>query len=416
VAIPKTMMVRRLRLAEFRTQRAIALSAEERDALRRLHPGIRIEPTLGATDLYDLTADQRVGVISLPSVVIEVRPKVPMSSVLFLVSYACDAAFLFSDRPEFAENDNLADIIAIMLARLVVHATRRGLLNGYRTEDESLQAPRGRVLFDEQNRRRFGISPPIEVRHDVFTPDILENRLLLSALRGMNSTGRRSDRAKRELFRAQGLLGGVSMQHFRPSTIPEVVFTRLNQHYLPAISLAALVLRSASLDIGQNGPRGSAFLIDMNVVFERFVRTALRATMGVDNASFPERAPATFLDQAAVVPLKPDLCLVENQKITWIGDAKYKRLPSGAYTNADLYQLLAYAVALNLTGGTLIYAADEGVRRTEHVVLEAGKRLRVEALDLTAPPSAILRQVQEVAQRSGLMRAQTVSLKTAATA
>lgn len=409
-------MVRRLKLAEFRTERAVSLSVGERDALRRLHPGIRIEPTLGAADLYDLTADQRVGVISLPSVVIEVRPKVPMSSVLFMVSYACDAASLFAERPEFAENDNLADIIAIMLARIVVHTTRRGLLNGYRTEDESLQAPRGRILFDEHNRRRFGNSPPIEVRHDVFSPDILENRLLLAALRGMNSIGRRSDLAKRELFRAQGLLGGVSTQQFRPSAIPEVLFTRLNRHYLPAISLAVLVLRSASLDIGHGGPQGSAFLIDMNVVFERFVRTALRATVGLDVARFPERAPATFLDQAAIVPLKPDLCLVENQRITWIGDAKYKRLPSGAYTNADLYQLLAYAVALNLAGGTLIYAADEGVRRAEHLVLEAGKRLRVEALDLRAPPTAILRQVREVAERSGLARARAVSQKNIAMA
>src|SRR5437867_135487 len=89
---PRTTTVRRLKLVEFRTERAVPLSIDQRDALRRLHPGIRIEPTTGAAELFDLTADQRVGVISLPSVVIEVRPKVPMSSVLFLMSYACDAA------------------------------------------------------------------------------------------------------------------------------------------------------------------------------------------------------------------------------------------------------------------------------------------------------------------------------------
>jgi 5-methylcytosine-specific restriction enzyme subunit McrC len=338
-----------------------------------------------------------------------------MSSVLFLVSYACDAASWFEGQPELAQTANLADVVAIMLSRIVVHATRRGLLNGYQTEDEALQAPRGRILFDEHSRRRFGISPPVEVRHDVFTSDILENRLLLSALKSMNSVGRRSDRAQRELFRARALLGGVTSQHFRPSAVPDVVFTRLNQHYLAAISLAVLVLRAASLDIGQGGARGSAFLIDMNVVFERFVRSALRATANVDVARFPERAPSTFLDQAAVVPLKPDLCFVENQRIRWIGDAKYKRLPSGAYANADLYQLLAYAIALNLEGGTLIYAADEGVRRAEHVVLEAGKRLRVEALDLTAPPSAILRQVRDISERSGLRQAVTMSRETVAT-
>jgi 5-methylcytosine-specific restriction enzyme subunit McrC len=409
-------MVRRLKLVEFRTERAVPLSVDERDALRQLHRGIRLEPTIGAADRFDLTADQRIGVVSLPSLVIEVRPKVPMSSVLFLVSYAYDAASWFPEQPEFADNDDFADVMAIMLARIVVHVTRRGLLNGYRTEDESLQAPRGRILFDEQNRRRFGMSPPIEVRHDVFTPDILENRLLLAALNAMNSVGRRSDRARRELFRAQRLLGGVSVQRFRPSAVPDVVFTSLNQHYRPGVSLAVLVLRAASLDIGQGGARGSAFLIDMNLAFERFVRTALRTIFEIDIARFPERAPSTFLDHAAVISLKPDLCLVENQKIRWIGDAKYKRLPSGAYSNADLYQLLAYAIALKLEGGTLIYAADEGVRRAEHVVLEAGKRLRVEALDLTAPPTAILRQVRDIGERSGLRQAGTISRRNVATA
>jgi 5-methylcytosine-specific restriction endonuclease McrBC regulatory subunit McrC len=83
----------------------------------------------------------------------------------------------------------------------------------------------------------------------------------------------------------------------------------------------------------------------MNDVFEQFVRTALRMALDVDLKRFPDRAPFLQLDQAEVVPLKPDLCLVEGQHIAWVGDAKYKRLPSGSYRNADLYQVLAYAVA-----------------------------------------------------------------------
>ena len=67
------------------------------------------------------------------------------------------------------------------------------------------------------------------------------------------------------------------------------------------------------------------------------------------------------LDEAGVVPLRPDLCMLDQQQILWVGDVKYKRLPVAAYLNADLYQLLAYAVALNLPYGTLIHAADEGV-------------------------------------------------------
>jgi 5-methylcytosine-specific restriction enzyme subunit McrC len=405
---PRTTSVGRLTLTEFRTEPAVLLSAAERDALRRLHPGIRIEPTIGYEGRYDLTPDQRIGLVSLPTLVVEVRPKVPMSSVLFLVSYACDAASWFDEHPEFSRELDLLEMIAVMLAKLVQHATRRGLLNGYQTQDEPLQAPRGRVLFDELIRRRLGHTPPIDVRHDVFTADILENRLLLAALATLSRISPRSSVARRELVRAQGLFGAVTRLQFPAATVPEVVFTRLNSHYQPAVSLARFVLKSAALDVGAGSVKGSAFLIDMNTVFEVFVRTALREALGADSQEFPSRPPRTHLDRAGVVPLKPDLCLVEKGRIMWVGDAKYKRLPVGGYRNADLYQLLAYSIALDLPGGTLIYAADDGVATAEHSVLESEKRLKVITLDLAASRPQILGRLRAIADGIRLRSRQVV--------
>jgi 5-methylcytosine-specific restriction enzyme subunit McrC len=389
--------MRRLRLTEFVTERAVALATEERDALRRLHPGIRVEPTIGSQGRYDLTPDERIGLVCLPALVIEVRPKVPMSSVLFLVSYGCESVRWFDQYTELAHERDLVEMLAIMLARMVQHATRRGLLNGYQCEDESLPAPRGRILFDEQIRRRAGITPPVEIRHDVFTSDIVENRLLLAALVAMGRIPHRSGTTKRELSRAQRLFGAVRRVQFQSAAVPDVVFTRLNHHYQSVVTLARILLRSASLDLGGGGARGSAFLIDMNVVFEQFVRTALREALSAGHARFPDRPPLLFLDTAKVVPLRPDLCLVADRRVVWVGDVKYKRLPAAAYRNADLYQLLAYSVALDLPGGVLIYAADEGVSAAEHVVMHDLKRLRVVALDLSAPPKRILWQIERIA-------------------
>ena len=391
--------MRRLRLSEFVTERAVALTMEERDALRQLHPGIRVEPTLGSQGRYDLTPDQRIGLVCLPAWVIEVRPKVPMSSVLFLVSYGCESVRWFDEYTELAHKPDLVEMLAIMLARMVQHATRRGLLNGYQCQDESLPAPRGRILFDEQIRRRAGITPPVEIRHDVFTSDIIENRLLLAALITMERIPHRSANTKRELSRAQRLFGAVRRVQFRSAAVPDVVFTRLNHHYQSVVTLARILLRSASLDLGGGGVRGSAFLVDMNVVFEEFVRTALREALGASHARFPNRPPLLFLDTANVVPLRPDLCLVADRRVVWVGDVKYKRLPAAAYRNADLYQLLAYSVALDLEGGTLIYAADEGVSAAEHVVMHDHKRLHVIALDLSVPPTNILLQIERIAGR-----------------
>jgi 5-methylcytosine-specific restriction enzyme subunit McrC len=317
------MTVRRLTLNEFRTERNVSLSVLERETLRKLHPGIRIEPTAYSDDRYDLTPDQHIGIICLPDVVLEVRPKVPISSVLFLVSYACNAVEWFDPQPEYGRDIELTEVVAMIFARAVEQATRRGLLNGYQSEDESLQAPRGRILFDEQFRRRLRMSSPIEVRHDNYTPDVIENRLLVAALSILSRLSLRHESVRRELLRAQRLFGAVKRMHFSRNSLPEVRFTRLNRHYQPAISLATLVLRSASLDLGKGGAHGSAFLIDMNHVFEQFVRRALRRALNLDTQRFPDRGPRPRLDQAGRVPLKPDLCLLEGNRITWIGDAKY---------------------------------------------------------------------------------------------
>jgi 5-methylcytosine-specific restriction enzyme subunit McrC len=378
----------------------VPLSAAERDAIRVLHPGLGIEPTRGEDGKYDLIPDQWIGVISLPGITVEIRPKVAMSSVLFLVSYGLDDIRWAEHVAEFAHDADLVDVMSILFARMVERATRRGLLTGYQSEDESLAAPRGRVRFDEQIRRWQGVSPPVEVRHDIFTSDVLENRILLAALTALWRIPSRMQATRLELARARRLLGGVRPIEFARASVPDVVFTRLNLHYFAPVSLAKLILQSTSLDLGTGGVNGTAFLVDMNRVFERFVRSALRMALHADTQTFPDRPPRTYLDEGAVIPLKPDLCLVdENRKVKWVGDAKYKRLPAGAYQNADIYQMVAYALALDLPAGTLVYAADEGVHTAEHVIVQSGKRMEVFALDLSAPPSWILRQVDVIARR-----------------
>ncbi len=138
-------------LTEFQTTPSVPLSMQQRDGLRRLVPGLRLEPTAGQDGKYDITPGQHIGVVSLGELVVLIRPKIPMSSVLFLVSHACGAATWFDDHPEFAgaRDPDIADVLAVVLSRMVMDATRRGLLSGYRAEEEALQAPRGRILFDD---------------------------------------------------------------------------------------------------------------------------------------------------------------------------------------------------------------------------------------------------------------------------
>ena len=69
-------------------------------------------------------------------------------------------------------------------------------------------------------------------------------------------------------------------------------------------------------------------------------------------------------------------------------------------SNADLYQILAYATALDLPGGMLIYAKDDQSEANEatYTVRHAGKRLQVAALDLSGTLDDVLARVGAIAE------------------
>ncbi|MFI4893900.1 MAG: McrC family protein [Phycisphaerales bacterium JB058] len=389
--------MRRLTLTEYSTTSGVALDAVELAMLRGVHPTLRIEPAVGLPGRFDLTPNQHIGLVQLPTIAIEIQPKISMSSVVFLVSYAADRMNWSRMQTAWQDDATLVDLIATVLCRSIERSTRKGLLAGYRSHEESLSAPRGRIRFPEHISKRLGQAPPIEIEHDLFTTDIIENRVLLSALSRLRRLPLRSMTINHEIGRAARLFGGVELIHYPKHSIPDPVITQLNRHYEAALRIAQLVLRSSSVDIGSGARRADAFLVDMNAVFELFLRTALRESLRCPLSAFPDRPPRLRLDAAEHIPLKPDLCLIASGRIVWVGDAKYKRLSPAGYQNADVYQMLAYLTATGLPSGMLIYAADAGLASTTHVIEGATREVRIRTLDLRKPPSGILREVALIA-------------------
>ena len=209
----------------------------------------------------------------------------------------------------------------------------------------------------------------------------------------------RSDRARKSLRAFDRVLGQVTEVEYQRATIPDVSFNRLNRHYEPAIRLAQLILRSTSIELRRGAVRAASFLVDMNKVFENFMVTALRETLGVTERDFPQGASGRRmrLDRAGRVHLKPDISWWDGRRCVFVGDLKYKKTDHGI-RNADLYQLLAYTIGADLPGGLLIYAQGEE-DPTLHTIRHAGKQLEIMAVDLSGSPERILADVGKVAER-----------------
>ena len=380
------------------------LSAAERDALRVV-PALAVEPAAGREGAYHLTPGSWVGAVDVGDLSVSIRPKLDVARVLFLAGYAEDADVWKPERFDFREAPTLVEALAPALAAAARRAFAGGLLHGYRVEEEALLTVRGRIRVEDQIRRRFGTAVPAEVRYDEFTDDVTANRLVKAAAERLGRMRLRLRRSREGLRWIGARLENVSLVEYPPAAVPEVAFDRLNQHYREAVALARLVLRHSSFETGRGSLRAAGFLMDMNRVFQDFVTQALREALGVSARVLraDSGVGAVHLDEARRVRLAPDLSWWDRQACAFVGDVKYKRADDGA-PNADLYQLLAYATALDLPGGLLIYAQGEAAA---HTVRHAGKRLEAHALDLSGPVAELLAGIGRLARRVRALRAES---------
>lgn len=388
------------RLNEYRTLEAVQLSAGQVAALGELRDAISIAPTPRRPGYYDLTAGSLVGVINLGSATIEIQPKIPIDRLLFLLSYRVDPRH-WNDAPfDFAERESLLEAIIPGFTAQVRRAFRRGVLQGYRVDEESSSTVRGRIRFSEQIRTRYGLAPPVEVQYHEFSEDIVENQLIKAAIARLGRLHIRSPESRRLLREFDAQLERVRLHELDPRALPDVLYTRLNQHYRPAVELAKLILRSTSFDVGVGNVRASTFLVDLSRVFEDFVVIALREALRLSARAFPQGATGKRLrlDRAGSLALKPDISWWDQGRCVFVGDVKYKRLSPSGFQHGDLYQLLAYTIASGLPRGMLIYAKGEA-EPTLHAIVHVDKVLEVVALDLAAKPDAILTQIDQIAHR-----------------
>ena len=328
------------------------------------------------------------------------RPKIPIDRVMFLITYALDPKNWRRDAFDLKRESDILESIVLAFTHHTREAVRRGLLQGYRREEEALHTVRGRIRFDEQIKRRFGVPLPIEVSFDEFTEDIEENRLLKAALQRLARLPVRPTQARKEVQALRPVFDAVELAAY-PRGTPHIQYTRLNSHYRPAVELARLVIDNSSLELFHGDVAGASFMLDMNKVFEQFLYVALGEALELSENQWITQKHLT-LDEAKSNDLYPDLLWQLGNRPIFVGDAKYKRITSTDFPNADIYQMLAYCTAADLPSGLLIYAAEDherGGHRVKHSITNANKTIEVAAIDLSAQPEDILRQVKGLACR-----------------
>ena len=276
-------------LQEYQQSEPYPLSVAERDDLRAVVPSLRMEPAAGEDAAYHLTPGSTVGAVEIGDLSVLIEPKIGIPQLLSLACYAM-GVFKSQDKRmfDFDEERALPDTLALALAAAARRAFSRGLLHGYRTEEEALHTVRGRIRFADQIRQRYGIPLPVEVRYDEFTDDITENQLVRAAAARLGQMRLRSQKARRDLGWIAAVLDDVSLVEFPPNSVREVLFDRLNEHYRGVVGLSRLILRHSAFESERGTVRATGFLMDMNTLFQEFVTVALREALGLSERVFRE--------------------------------------------------------------------------------------------------------------------------------
>jgi len=371
-------IVQRIRLSEWDTREVKNCELMEDD--RRLVEELARKPQcrLVIDEFKDRTLVRTtswVGIVRLSKFEIEVVPKLAGANlgVLEMIEQTSglDALWRSSSLRDIdVEGTNLYDLFVLLLVEECERILRSGVLADYVEEEDALSVLRGRLLLDRQIRQRYGQVDKVICRYDDYHQNIRENQILAYALNHCANRVCQPSIAKR--VRQVGIIFRevCDWSNLDPTHCwEELTYHRLNEHYRPAHELARIVVEASGLTslYTAGAVNCFSFLIDMNVLFERFVLRVLRSAVKSLEVRYQHVETSVLWDALAKLPygrIVPDFVLSDfvTGKIRLALDAKYKLYDDRKVDPGDLYQTFIYSYAFSegteLPRSVLIYPSE----------------------------------------------------------
>jgi len=338
-----------------------------------------------------------IGVIKLtPTQTLISNPKICIENVLRMYNYVNSKVKFGENEIALAKEQNFLDILSHLFIKEVEAICRNRFRRFYRDAVDNLTILKGKILVAETIQRNL-YSPHIVCEYSEFTENIIENQVIKYAIYLQMKAYTRTQ-GKVDLYAKLRNLytyfSNVTLRYISPDEISGIIYNRLNQGYREAHYLSKFFIEHLYIRHGVGETTFYSFMINMNQLFENFVRSILRkynTNYRVKN----ENKMNLTLDHTDknIIKIKPDIILEQNNKTEYIIDCKYKRIKtieedkevdaSKPYPS-DVYQILTYMVAQKCTKGVLIYPKGEAEDTVIKVQVENETyTIKVKQIDLT---------------------------------
>jgi 5-methylcytosine-specific restriction enzyme subunit McrC len=301
-------------------------------------------------DGRQLCARQYVGVVEVNDVTIEIYPKLdstliaasekqPLASSLKVDAVMHNLLWMLevANHRDLAETatahleeapTSFFDLFAYLLGKNLLPELERSVAHAYVTLEDDIRCVRGRIGLVEQVTRNWNRLDHLFCTWDEFTPDTAINRLFKCACCFLAERVNYSE-AARLLLDCRALLSEV--EEVSPALalrdVRNLRFDRSTDRFKTAFDLARRLLAGIGHNLGVGEANTFVFLLDMNEVFEGYVRAVLESHFETSIVE-QENVGTLFRINPGSISQLADY-FWRDGPLFWIGDAKYKHLAKG---------------------------------------------------------------------------------------
>lgn len=352
--------------------RGRALSSRDEALLAQLaeRTSLRVE---SHRDGLHLRVGPHIGALPIAGLNVLILPKLPIAQLMRVIAYALDLApWMHAElsatlATTHDAGTDLLSVLALCYLNAAEHIWRQGLVPRYVEETDLLTSPRGRIDLRHWLTQPPSPTPQVRCHAQALSLNHDLNLALIAGLRWLAPRLTRRPLSHRLRLTADRIAAASAASSSSPQPTPHLTkplldaalaaIDRRSSHYRPALQLLAWLYQSgahATPALSEGALPVGAFLLDMNLIFERFLTRYLtaHAPPGFSIQSQQSlRDVFSYLQNPAGWQrprVRPDLILCHHGQPVAIADAKYRDRHDHPPSTQELYQLTTYGLSYPL--------------------------------------------------------------------
>jgi len=341
---------------------------------------------------HDLRARGVVGVLAVPGCTLEILPKIDVGEkegsaqetreirkrLVHMLAVALDLKIETGRMTDLDwQRETLLEILIRIFCDKLTEAVRRGMPRRYTLHEDDLPTLRGSLDIPRQFTRHIANPGRLACRYDELSADIALNRIMKATIAHLAGMSRNATNVQRlrELAFVYAEVAEVQVSALRWD---DVVIDRTNSAWQELFGMAQLFLRNRYQTTSAGSGQGSALLFEMNALFEEYIGRLVTLALAGSEFRVTLQGGRLFCltsldDERAVFQTKPDILIWRAGQVVHVIDTKWKRIsariddPKQGVSQADVYQMMAYAHLYKAPRLTLLYPHHAGLGDEEGI-------------------------------------------------